>query len=430
MTMLNGLMVETSDRFLEAMQPRLMAQRLAAVEGGLPGQCHVLDAKYEPGIRAVLLYEQGGRLLRGDLLPAEAIDEAEPGRIIEPGILVSPFPFDPDLPGLPQVMDGAALGPVLAHALSGAQPGAPTGEQSGAACCRVRLLRYRPGKRATVLVTFATGGPAYVAKAYHNPAKAAAVAAEAPALHAATPPGGALAFAPTVAFVPDLALVVQRTVQGTPLESLIGPRGAGRGHLGGLHLAGRALAEFHSLRVVTARERPVERELRRFGERAERIATVDPSVGRAAAGLADRLISLHEGLPAARTGPVHGDCKPSQFLLAGDRAYLLDLDHCGISDQAGDVGTFLASLRQQAIRHSLASRASGLAAAYEHFGDTFLTGYRDGGGDTEPPRICWQEAVALERKALRAFARAPRSPMALALIEAAHQRLDTMKEAA
>ena len=83
-----------------------------------------------------------------------------------------------------------------------------------------------PGKRATVLVTH--GAAPAVAKAYHNPAKAAAVVEEAPDLHAATNGGGLLAFAPTLAFVPDLALVVQQVVHGVPLDSLLGgPAGPG-----------------------------------------------------------------------------------------------------------------------------------------------------------------------------------------------------------
>ena len=52
---------------------------------------------------------------------------------------------------------------------------------------------------------------------------------------------------------------------------------------------------------------------------------------------------------------MHGDCT-SQFLIGDGRVYLLDLDHCGVSDQAADVGTFLATLRQQEIRDDLAGR--------------------------------------------------------------------------
>jgi hypothetical protein len=39
-------------------------------------------------------------------------------------------------------------------------------------------------------------------------------------------------------------------------------------------------------------------------------------------------------------------------------------------------------------------------------------------------RFAWYEAVALERKALRAFARAPGSPLPRALVEQGHRCLD------
>jgi hypothetical protein len=41
-------------------------------------------------------------------------------------------------------------------------------------------------------------------------------------------------------------------------------------------------------------------------------------------------------------------------------------------------------------------------------------------------RIAWYEAVALERKALRCFARAPRSPLTRALVEHGHACLDRL----
>jgi hypothetical protein len=41
-------------------------------------------------------------------------------------------------------------------------------------------------------------------------------------------------------------------------------------------------------------------------------------------------------------------------------------------------------------------------------------------------RIAWYEAVALERKALRCFARAPRSPLTRALVDHGHACLDRL----
>ena len=127
---------------------------------------------------------------------------------------------------------------------------------------------------------------------------------------------------------------------------------------------------------------------------------------------------------------VHGDCKPSQFRLAGQGVYLMDLDHLGVSDQAADVGTFLASLRQLAIRDSVSGRQRGTSGKVVQLSQTFLGTYLEMQGDDQLlTRIRWQEAVALERKALRAFARAPRSPLASALVREANRCLDRLTEA-
>lgn len=427
------------DRFVEALQPGVMGLRLAAAIGRGPLTCHILDAKYEPGTRGIVLYEHGGQLLRGDLLSApddppddtadDPADEAAgEATIVAPGLRICRFPQDPELPALVQVMDADRVGPALAAALD---------EQSGSLSshgpvrCRTSLLRYRPGKRATVGISFVGETGRFVAKAYHDPAKAAAVAQEAPALTASVRVGGTLWFAPTVAHLPGLALVVQRAVGGTPLDGLIAAtRGGASAAPDALRSAARALAELHGHAHVTDRQRSVERELLRFGARAARIAGVAPELGAATAQLADRLLGLHVDLPVAETGVVHGDCKPSQFLVAGHRVYLMDLDHLGISDQAADVGTFLASLRQLTVRDHLTGRRADRSGVMAELSEVFLETYlQTRGDDRVRARIRWQEGVALERKALRAFARAPRSPLASALVTEAHRCLDRLTEA-
>jgi len=124
---------------------------------------------------------------------------------------------------------------------------------------------------------------------------------------------------------------------------------------------------------------------------------------------------------------VHGDCKPSQFLCDGGRVHLIDLDHLGMSEQAVDIGTFLASLRQLTVRQSLRSAAAARAEGTAASADLFLDAYRDTTGAADAPDLVrWHEAAALQRKALRAYARAPRSPLPLALAEEADRRLDDL----
>ena len=276
---------------------------------------------------------------------------------------ISPFPHDPDLPTLPLLMDPGTVGPLA----------------GGSGRTRIDLLRYRPGKRATVRVT--SGDTSVVAKAYHDPTKAAAVAEESVALADAARRAATLRLAPTAAHLDDLGWVVQHPVHGYPLDALVGnTRLCPSASADAVRRAARALAELHATRPALHRVRSVDKELHRFGLRAGRIATVDPRVGDLADRLATRLITVQDHLPAATIGPVHGDCKPSQFLLAPQTVHLLDLDHCGTSDQAADVGTFMATLRQYAVRHVLAGRPSALTDRLPALAEEFLTAYLDAGG--------------------------------------------------
>jgi len=411
-----------------------MGPRLADAVGGTAGTCHVLDAKLEPGVRATVLYEYAGRLLRGDLLSEAELGGREDGvsSVVAPGIRISAFPHDPEMPYLAWVTDPARLGPVLAETLQEPVPG----RGHGGVRCHMTLLRYRPGKRATLRVTFVGSPNAYVAKAYHDPAKAAAVAGEAAALSGHADGCATLRVPRTVAHLRPQGLVVQRAVRGVPLDALLG---RSLSTAGGLRVAteamarvGRALAELHDMPPATTRRRSVDAELDRFGVRAAGVAGPDPWLGDALARLAERLRETRAPLAGAVPGTVHGDCKPSQFLLDSRHALLLDLDHVGVSDQATDVGTFLATLRQLSLRQLSFGRTpdgTSRSGALSALAASFLRSYLETrGDDTHLPRIRWQEAVALERKALRAWARAPGSPMAAHLVREANRCLDRLTQ--
>ena len=411
-------------RFAEALDARRMGARLAAALGSGLRPCHVLDAKYEPGVRGVVLYAHGDALVRGDLLLDETTaDRGSP--VVQPGIRLSVFPQEPSLPTLARVMAPAEIGPVLAGVLPDQTP---EHARALARRCRVELLRYRPGRRATVRVRTTLTGPVYVGKVYHDPTKAAAVAGEARRLAGNLAANGMLRYASTLAHLPELSLVVQESVQGEPLDALLSrPGESPSAAAGGVRRAATALAELHRSPVATARQRPVSKELNRFLARAEQIATADALAGSLLRGLAERLLETEDELPPASVGMVHGDCKPGQFLLGDDIVYLLDLDHCGVSDQAGDVGTFAASLRQLAVRRLTARRRPAPVDPHELaaiFRSAYLRHFDD---DGLPARILWHEAAALQRKALRAFARAPRSPLPAALVTEGHRCLDQLR---
>jgi aminoglycoside phosphotransferase (APT) family kinase protein len=413
----------------EVLDARVMGARLRAAVGvGERASCHVLDAKYEPGVRCTVLYRAGDRLVRGDLL-SDTSEGGGPGRpVVDPGVRLSAYPDDPDLPGLADAADPERLRSALRDALPGGGP---------VLRCRAELVRYRPAKRATLAVEVrgrsgrsGRGAERLVVKSYHDGRKAAAVAAEAVLLDATVDPATPLRFAAVRAHLPDLSLVVQEHVRGVHLDEVLRLPGSVSAHA--LRRAAVALAALHSQPPVSGRARPVEAELTRFLARGLRIEQVDRRTGAALVDLASRLADTADEAPSDVVGLVHGDCKPSQFLLRGDReVVLLDLDSCGRADPAGDVGTFLATLRQRSIRQVLARRTTPVAAAAQAaLGDVFLGEYLaavDGASDGDlRRRIAWYEAVALERKALRCFARAPRSPLTRALVDRGHACLDRL----
>jgi aminoglycoside phosphotransferase (APT) family kinase protein len=407
-----------------AMGPRLQA----AIGTGGRGRCHVLDAKYEPGVRCTVLYRAGDLLVRGDLVDEEtgSADAVRP--VVAPGVRLSRFPADPDLPHLADVVDPSVLRDTLRDALPGG---------GRILRCRVDLVRYRPGRRATLAVEVrgpsdpVSGRPQrFVVKSYHDGEKAAAVAAEAVLLDATVDSAAPLRFAPVRAHLPELSIVVQEHVTGVPLDEVI--RLPGPVPELALRRAAVALAALHRQPVVSSRRRGVDKELARFMARSLRVAEVEPATGAALVALGTRLAATAGDVSPGVVGLVHGDCKPSQFLLRREgEVVLLDLDSCGQADPAGDVGTFLATLRQHTLRQVLARRSAAAGArAHAALAEVFLDEYVEaagGGADVGlRRRIAWYEAVALERKALRCFARAPRSPLTRALVAQGHARLDRL----
>ena len=409
------------DRFLAAVDVDRMRTRLLDLTGlGHESEIAVVDAKLEPGRPAVVLYRVGHRLVHG------TVPAPEPERSGTRGsdIVLSPYPDDPDLPGLPC----AASPECLASAMGRGSFGGPL----PVAQVESRLLRYRPGRRATFAVRARLGAPTgesrrFVAKVYHDPGKAAAVVDEGREL-AAQSPAAPLVLARVLAHDVERAIVVQEHLPGRilVLDLRAAPTTQAMAEVGS---AAGALAAFHGLRVGGGRHRPLERELRRFVTRAAGVRSVDEQTGAALLELAHRLLGLPR--PDRAVSLVHGDCKPAQFLLDGSHVALLDLDHCGLADPVYDVGNFVASLRQQAVQHETDRLETALRLG-STFVDAYLAASASGGSAAREAlahtrlhdRLETFVAVSLMRKALRAFARDPHSPVPLRLVAEAHRGLD------
>ena len=364
---------------------RAGAMRAPLLDGlGLPATtpCHVVDAKYEAGSSATVLYQLAQQLVTVVItFGADAVDDAQAGVPVAPGMRAFAFPDDPRLPGLRTAANPEALAGALAV--------------DAGTRVRVSLLRYRPGKRATLRIDLRAKGEALtlIGKVYAKHDKAAAVFDETRRLSAALGPAPPIVVGPAEAFLPAIPMVLWRSIPGHDLETRLSSR---RGPELVTAVAD-GLAALHAVEPVSDRARPIAAELARFDLRAGNIERVSPELGRSLRAWAAALAERGETLDHAGPGLVHGDCKPSQFRISDAAMALLDFDHCGLADQASDVGTFLATLRQRSH--------AGLEAP-------FLDAYtRAGGDESGRQRAHWYQSVALLRKALRAFARSPRSPV-------------------
>ena len=80
----------------EMLDAHAMGARLqAAIGAGGRGHCHVLDAKYEPGVRCTVLYRAGDLLVRGDLVDEETGSDDASRPVVAPGVRLSRFPGFP-----------------------------------------------------------------------------------------------------------------------------------------------------------------------------------------------------------------------------------------------------------------------------------------------------------------------------------------------
>lgn len=409
---------------------------------GLRYECRILDTKYEPGHYCTILYQLGDELVTGAYQWDAQESQSPEARTVIPslGMRVYRFPNDPALPSLANVLESETVSAALAEAL-------PEFQSNSARIlrCDVQPLRFRPGRRCTVRLSVwlreEGSGAIYkrvlFGKVYHDLEKARRVYEQMLSLSSSSAArAGRVSFASASAFLPDFAMVLQGPVEGVPLDGLFScdtqacdPRG-----LAGTVISASALAALHTsgLAAAAGKQRSIQAELARFKKRGARIGQVNPELGNEIHKLADALSTWVDTLGrwGAITCLVHGDCKPSQFLIQGQKVALLDFDHCGMADPAVDVGTFLATLQQMQVKQTMKNRGQPAAcsgwmpALKRQFLDAYCTA--SGYPSEFLHRAAWYEAVGLLRKAIRGFERSPFSPLPAALIAAAWKGLEAL----
>ena len=438
--------IALSPRMMGPLLHELFQQEIEDTEGqstrseGEAEECHILDAKYEPDNYCTVLYEQGTHLITGAYnWDSEESQLPKMIKVIPSlGMRVYRFPNDPILPSLIKSLDPETISAALAEALPEFQA-----RVSRILRCDVKPLRFRPGRRCTIRLSVwlrekesgAISNRVLYGKVYHDLEKAERVYQQMLSLSGSIPAtDGHVSFATAAAFLPDLAMVLQEPIEGVPLDSLVScdtetcdPRG-----FAGTVMAASALAAFHRSGLTGGKSRSISAELARFKKRGAKIGQVNSGLGQEMIKLAEALSTWLDTLDqwGARTCLVHGDCKPSQFLIKDQQVALLDFDHCGMADPAVDVGTFLATLQQMQIKKIIKNRGRPVPSItwMPNVKQQFLEAYFQASGSPSGllERAAWYEAVGMLRKAIRAFERSPFSPLPAALLAEAWKGLEKL----
>lgn len=260
--------------------------------------------------------------------------------VADVGLVLHPFPIDPDLPTLAASMDARAVGQLLRG-------------RAGALRSEVDVVHHPREGPCVVRYRFEVGTdrpPDVVYGKVFSDRTGAAVDRYLRALagrEGDAPPGLARVPRP-VTYVPALRLLCTEALPGEPLRRLlVGARGGGarsaQQTAALAESAGRALAALHRGDVPDVPTHSAADELAGLRRSLEPVTAVWPEQ-------AERIRRHVEQLGAcvpepATTVVCHGDFTPSQVLLDGDRPAIVDLDTLCRADPALDLGRFLAHVR-------------------------------------------------------------------------------------
>jgi len=145
-------------------------------------------------------------------------------------------------------------------------------------------------------------------------------------------------------YVPTLRMLIFPWVDGPFLSEIVDGR---KPEL--LRQAARLAADLHRLAIVPEKLTTAQMMVDETRARCDRLRHRWPQTTQLAEPLLADLQEAVTFLDPADPAPVHGDMAAGQFLCAGDRLVLLDLDMFGYTDPAYDAGHFLAQLARRCL---------------------------------------------------------------------------------
>jgi Ser/Thr protein kinase RdoA (MazF antagonist) len=187
-------------------------------------------------------------------------------------------------------------------------------------------------------------------------------------------------------------LLLLEAVSGVALSALASAR---RGNT--FFQFGRALKQLHSTTPPAALPESARFTPEALTRTAATITEARPDVAAVVQRLTNKLVAQHETHGAGERVFLHGDVHPKNFLLAGERLCLLDLDQAALGVAAVDLGSAIAGLHCDACVGSLTWREASLLTR------AILAGY---GPLKTLESLRWHLAAALlHERALRAVTR-------------------------
>jgi hypothetical protein len=310
----------------QTMRPVLQRCLSAGDVDATIASARIVGARYQPGKRCIVSYRVTGSDSERHLLVAEL----NSGRA---GMRSWRFPDDPVLKGLHQPQRGSRKDiDVVLHA--------PTvSRQSRIA---MQAVRYEPRKHCVLVSVDINGQPRMVAKVLSNASGArtrAAWAALGTRNVAAEP---TLHCPELLAFEPATSTLWLQWCEGEPLSGYAGRAGL----IPACERAAEAIVALHCSQLAA----PARFDLQRFKtatlSRCESLAHAYPACRDLLTSLQERLRREFDDSPAMGMVPTHGDINPSQLLVRGEAAVVLDLDTLSMAEPLLDLAHFIAGLHR------------------------------------------------------------------------------------
>jgi hypothetical protein len=304
--------------------------------------------------------ERAEKLTKYRRLGGRATGDSSPFLVVDKlGLAIAPFPLDRELRSVGQLINPATR-PRVCRKLLALEP-----DEAVAGNIDLTTLNYKPERRYVGGVRL--GAQGWVLKAYtqddYDTARRNSRDVQS---------GVVLQVAPLVGRSHRYQMLAFPWVDGQPLDLLM------QGDVPTVHRTlqqvGMALAELHQQRLKRLQTVSCAAEALDVMELVSDLCYLQP-------GLASRLKPLSRTIADGLVQlpqqwcSTHGDFKPDQVLVEGDRITLLDFDRAARAHPVRDLGSFLAQLDDQHIRgdlddHRRRAAAAGLLNGYASHSET------------------------------------------------------------